>query len=568
MIKSPTDEADYLYLESPDATVGTPIQYNLTFRKTLEENVSMDYPFVITILGKEFSITDVDAATERFTALVGEKATFSAIDESKTIAGKTITLKSAKGGQWASFVVDGASVAIDVGTTKTVAGIKITVLSARVAEAPAGAVSVEIVAGTETEVTYGSGATEEFPGAKDWKISASFKTNDKLSENDWIAVTYTPEESKDIRLGEKLSLPGDTLDLQFVGTTSTATADVSIKPSGSITVYSSANPDTKVTTGRSLELTSTAKSVFNYPAGSVNEYDKLWLVYNTTDTYVLAYYDAIEGKYLNITGVTTLNNETRIGPVRLVLGEAKLNLTLQRPDYGAAAVPANAGNVTAVIVPTKGDTDITADFRYTDTDYFKLGAKKAEAEDSDIKVGGDNRGTREYDVMTSYGLVVKGVKSEAAADRLTINVPNVDGIKATIAIGKVTGAVVTAAAEYNVVKPIPTPVAILDTEFEEGIHGLKNIIAVGGPAVNRISAMVMNVAFPSYGAASGIPENQGLVKVIDSPYATGKVVMMVAGWEKEHTRAMVDAITKGKLAGINATIARLTDVTTLVVVAG
>jgi len=70
----------------------------------------------------------------------------------------------------------------------------------------------------------------------------------------------------------------------------------------------------------------------------------------------------------------------------------------------------------------------------------------------------------------------------------------------------------------------------------------KNIITVGGPAVNRLTAKALNLTYPSYGAASGIPEGKAILQVVESPWADGKYIVVVAGWEAANTRAAAAAL--------------------------
>ena len=63
----------------------------------------------------------------------------------------------------------------------------------------------------------------------------------------------------------------------------------------------------------------------------------------------------------------------------------------------------------------------------------------------------------------------------------------------------------------------------------------KNLILVGGPAVNRLTAEMLAVSYPSYGAASGIPINTGLIRAVDNAFTSGKVVIILAGWSESYT---------------------------------
>ena len=59
---------------------------------------------------------------------------------------------------------------------------------------------------------------------------------------------------------------------------------------------------------------------------------------------------------------------------------------------------------------------------------------------------------------------------------------------------------------------------------------------IGGSAVNRLSAEALGLTYPTYGAASMIPENKGMVKLIENAFGGTNVAMIVAGWTADNTR--------------------------------
>lgn len=78
----------------------------------------------------------------------------------------------------------------------------------------------------------------------------------------------------------------------------------------------------------------------------------------------------------------------------------------------------------------------------------------------------------------------------------------------------------------------------------------KNLIVVGGSCINTVAASLLGSSSPLCGsaftAASGAGPNQYLIKVFNSPYATsGKVAMLVAGYEAAETAAAVAKVKEG-----------------------
>jgi hypothetical protein len=83
-------------------------------------------------------------------------------------------------------------------------------------------------------------------------------------------------------------------------------------------------------------------------------------------------------------------------------------------------------------------------------------------------------------------------------------------------------------------------ISITDTEAETAKPS-KNLIVVGGPAVNKVAAKLLGVAYPTYGAQltgdNAITADQALIKLVASPYDSTKVAIALFGWDAKDTRA-------------------------------
>jgi S-layer protein (TIGR01564 family) len=62
-----------------------------------------------------------------------------------------------------------------------------------------------------------------------------------------------------------------------------------------------------------------------------------------------------------------------------------------------------------------------------------------------------------------------------------------------------------------------------------------DLVVVGGPCINSVAADALGKTFPACGASSGIPENAALIKLVADKFATGKTVLLIAGWEAGDT---------------------------------
>jgi len=191
---------------------------------------------------------------------------------------------------------------------------------------------------------------------------------------------------------------------------------------------------------------------------------------------------------------------------------------------------ANIDNVyNAVIIDTEGAGTSTNgvgvnDVRMTGTSYNDVGTS-----DDDI--------TEDLDY---YGTFVKVDASDSDQKIATIYYPD-DQMTIDVFIAP-TSATVTVGGEgtvtYEEAVPIKDTIARLDTDPEvEAAKLNKNLILVGGPCVNKLTAEALGLPYPSCGAASTIPENAAMIKLVENAFGGGKVALVVAGWNAENTVA-------------------------------
>ncbi|PIN80569.1 hypothetical protein COV16_00600 [Candidatus Woesearchaeota archaeon CG10_big_fil_rev_8_21_14_0_10_34_8] len=89
----------------------------------------------------------------------------------------------------------------------------------------------------------------------------------------------------------------------------------------------------------------------------------------------------------------------------------------------------------------------------------------------------------------------------------------------------------------------------------------KNLIVVGGSCVNSVAANLVGAAAcgADFTEATGIGSGQFLLKVYESPYTTGKIAMLVAGYEAADTTKAVDYMTKETpLTDVDAVVKKVT----------
>lgn len=79
----------------------------------------------------------------------------------------------------------------------------------------------------------------------------------------------------------------------------------------------------------------------------------------------------------------------------------------------------------------------------------------------------------------------------------------------------------------------------------------KNIVVVGGPAINKLAAEVMGLTFPTYGTdpLSGFAKDMAIIRLYNDKLTIGKVALLVAGYEAKDTLAGAKALIAEKKFG-------------------
>ena len=135
--------------------------------------------------------------------------------------------------------------------------------------------------------------------------------------------------------------------------------------------------------------------------------------------------------------------------------------------------------------------------------------------------------------MTTYGTLVDHLSSTLGGSG-TLSYPDVFTY-ANVYVMSPTGVISSGGTggvmTTDKILPIVGDVVKLDTEVTSSDKSNYDLVVVGGPCINSVAAEVMGVTSPTCGAASGIPENAALIKIVADKFATGKTVLLVAGWE-------------------------------------
>jgi hypothetical protein len=259
--------------------------------------------------------------------------------------------------------------------------------------------------------------------------------------------------------------------------------------------------------------------------GATVETDKVYLLRNTT-AVVGAYDDSDNKKRIFYVGTAATVGTEITDQLELYYQDTDLVMDFTN-NASALALTIEQGSVGL-------EGNITWD---ADLVQSILGATSGTAETAELTINGTSRGTVEQDYRTLYGIIVRDPKGNGDSDELEIAVPS-EQLKVTVLVeGPKTS--VTAGAGTTVKKAVPIVdnIARLDSEVTETIKQQKNLILVGGPCVNTLTAQALGLSYPACGADSTVPEGAAMIKLVDNAFVQGKTALVVAGWEADNTRA-------------------------------
>jgi hypothetical protein len=261
---------------------------------------------------------------------------------------------------------------------------------------------------------------------------------------------------------------------------------------------------------------------------SSQDTDDLYLRYNSTTNDVEVFYkDSSDNKVRYAATVTDTNASTVVGymtyqdtrlPIHLIwlTGGANGNLTLNTANGNDVIM--HLTNDFTYLGHSDGDTTYANDLIYGSTD-----------------ISGWEEDTRAHD-----GIIIYDPKAHLSGDTFEFNVngDEADFKTNVVVLGPSGSATSGGAGSVKKVVPVSTAVAKLDTEVSDPATVGKDLVLVGGPAVNRLTAQALGLSYPTYGGSGLLPfaEGEGYVEYLDGVFTAGQDVVVVAGWEADNTR--------------------------------
>jgi len=537
------------------------MRYYYSFDETInisaaDSTDSLDIDF----LGKKLKITNVDSTGTKFTANVGIEY-FMNVGDAVTVEGKSITLSNVGSGGAIIVDVDGTTETISASGTRTVNGIEIkndqTFYDANSVDQR----SATLVMGLEATDTYQDG--DAYVGEDDndpdwvWTIAGLYTggttslinnaTNGITASGMVLGVKneFVKNDASDdpIAMGECYDLPNNFLSVCFDSLTVPDNEYMSliIEYDASTDLSESRYQGTGLTSeptiyihvdqSEGLVLDQANLPVPNGTAAD-RKTDKLWIYANGTagaeevpvfyedtnsKTILAGYYNAsvpVELAHLNYQDIT--GNDIRI----FVSGNQTHGINVTVAPYDATDLSDWTDNITSY-------------WGVTGNKVKGLGGSSDSAEASELywmSSGGSlakTIGTKDEDHKTKYGIIIKNPDSNGAQDDLKLMIPG-DLVKANVVIsGTRTNSDSSTPSTTSVA---PTPITASELTNPTSF----NIISVGGPCVNSVTADLLGVTYPACGSAqSAVPENKAIIEM----KANGNNwAMIVAGWNAMDTR--------------------------------
>ena len=560
------------------------VEYRYVFDEALKagnyiNDSTNDDAIILNFMGTDLHITNADSNT--ITVDVGERFFLRAGETAVTSDGTTVTLEktiSSSTQDKAQIVVNGASDILDENDVRNIGGTEVKVTDVADDEGIEFDSAVVIVG---TEATFGE-ASDSFDSGEEYTIPCGtiFMTEGCDDDDpDWVwnlAGLDTATPTLGVKFDERIDSPDDNppafdtennifdlpggfawISLDRLTTSSYQDYEITDSVEDLRTADGSA---VDVSGGRVAEFSGEGSDdAFTLTVDSTTkDTDNIYLSFETADQLTLYWEDPDDGnKIKNFNNITT--NGTTSSAFSI--------------DFEGSTVPVDViyfedstigANVTVRVV---GDVGNNLDFFIQESavgsgDITFMGHSDSDTtQANDILYGTSDISGWEENTRTPDGLIILDPDSNSPSDRFKISVPSEFGsndFQGFVTIGS-SGTTTSTSGGDGTIKqlvPITTSLTKLDTEVGAA-EKAKNLVIVGGPAVNRIAAEAMSLPYPSFGAASGIEEGTALISVVDDAFTTGKAAVVVAGYEADNTRLATQVLQQAatKLAGVSASSA-------------
>ncbi len=419
----------------------------------------------------------------------------------------------------------------------------------------------------------------------DWTISGSFAAAGRVQTNDYISVKYNPQSLTDatryFTAGNSFKGPNSYFEINYAGYYTGSFAKVTLEPVTGQTVYSStaATGYSTNTSLNGLKISSdVAGTLVSSATGSSTGYTEIYLLFNgsastanfNNTNYWMAYKDTSTSRIVNFNNTrypaffnTSGATVTTYDLSRNTAGESNASIASSATGTPVENITLSYGGPGAQITYVLGflfsgstllNTTISGVYNVTGATQVEsisfafqnrsqastttapelvLGANSGTADASDVRARVEsslqNVETQIGDLITDEGIQVYSVKSNVESNKVVLGVPP-ETVYGLVKFGKTTASTTAAAGStVNVVVPVTTSVAKLDSEVTTADKTGKDFVLVGGPCKNSMVADAKTAGKFAYSCTTWPASNFARIQVIDDYPSTGHQTVIVAG---------------------------------------
>lgn len=488
------------------------LEYKLVFEDTMdisrighEDADTLE----ISILGKDYEVESFDS-NEITVSVADEKIVKSG--ESFVQDGVTLNVKSIFTDE-----VQINNVFIGEGKTKTVDGVEVYVSKVAYRDSETNPSVVILKVGKDISRTFSDG--DAYPGQDEDNAKWVWSIKNPGLAGGYIGVRYNQREidAEDdlVYAGEEYTFPENFATVKFDSLTDVKYGKYEVYFDDSMELYNKTSNTALNEDAQVLVLKGTEGDAFKI---GQEETDRVYLfIDKINDNNIQVFFNDINKDYGNSAKAryefTLQGSNTDIG--KLVYEDTELSVSFKNSTRELTI-----GDISLIVNPIVVNGSLT-----------HLGTTPEDAENSEVVLETRKIGTREDDVFSHFGLVLKDVEANANSDRVVFEVPS-EQVYGKVTVSDVSGTEV-----------IPLDVVIVkDTEIETVKD--RDLVIVGGSCINSVAAKLVGGSFcgADWTTATGIGSGQYLVKEYVSPYNAGKVAFLVAGYEAADTVNAVQSV--------------------------
>ncbi len=523
--------------------------YRYTFDEDFNDTVTSSDELKVDFLGKELRITSFTASNNKVEFTTGADYSLGQ-DSSVAVGGHTVyvgTIFESKVEIWADnedhkFLSDGDEETFDIGNDQVEVkvediGYTDDVASRTVLVTVGEDITTSVKDDDAVQTELGSPDVDDDNDDAEWNWHNSITRDGALTAGDYIGIQFHQkmnnydDDPAPLGSGESMSTPFGYLTLDFdVPEQTYDQYTIEFEQNYDIdhgdvdevhVVLITANDGTSSNEGISIDGTDTAKlAVLDNGSIYYEDNDGDWQPGSV---------DA--GNY----STGNLYLESGTGTTKK-LGLLKANGTTGMGREGF--IPGGLGALKLEDTESGDDGSITGDITFNvSVNSTQLGETAEDSDSGDVQYQRNSAyigtgGWDDGDMVTAYGTKFVNLESNSDNDQVVFYLPS-EELYADYSFS-LRGSSSSSSTEADLVTA------------SEDTSGYSNLVLVGGPAVNSVTASFMGKSFPSYGDASGIAADTALVQLVEQ---AGQTALIVAGWETADTQRGASAVAAGGLTG-------------------